>query len=335
MRQFFFFVFLLFLISCEQGAKKDTNAASRPEYVLLIHGGAGYGTRADMSPEREKAYHDILECVLDTGSAILSRGGSSLDAVEAAIRIMENSPMFNAGKGAVFTEQGCNELDASIMDGRDLNAGAVAGVRSIRNPISAAREVMTGSKHVLLIGEGAEKFAAAQGIEMVDPSYFYTERRWRSLQRIRKKQEESYREKSGKFSTVGAVALDQQGNLAAGTSTGGMTNKMAGRVGDSPVIGAGTYADNETCAVSATGHGEYFIRHVVAYDISALMKYKGWGLEKAANHVINKKLKSRKAGGGVIALDNNGMMAATFNTTSMIRAWVTSDGEKKIFLYEE
>ncbi len=323
-----FLLIALFFISCQE---KEKEAG----YVLVIHGGAGYGKKESLSDEKQKEYRDMLTKVLQAGQEILRGGGNSLDAVETCINIMEDSPLFNAGKGAVFTEQGKNELDASIMDGRDLNAGAVASVTTIKNPISAARAVMTDSKHVLLAGRGAEIFAEGQGLEIVDTGYFFTKKKWESLQRAKKRKEEQIKKESDKFSTVGAVALDLHGNLAAGTSTGGMTNKMFGRIGDSPIIGAGTYADNASCAVSSTGHGEFFIRNVVAYDISALMKYKGWSLEKAADYVIMNKLKAIDAGGGIIAVDKNGNVAMTFNTTSMIRGVVTSEDDIKIYLLEE
>ena len=251
-----------------QGSKP----AAQTEWAIVVHGGAGAGSRESIPPEKQAEYMDAVQFALETGSKILESGGSSLDAIEAAIITMENNPIFNAGRGAVFTELGNNELDASIMDGSDRNAGAVAGVTNIKNPITAARLVMTASPHVMLIGDGAEKFAEENGLEIVDTSWFYTESRWRSLQRARDK------ENAQKHGTVGAAALDKHGNLAAGTSTGGMTNKMHGRVGDAPVIGAGTFASNNTCAVSATGHGEFFIRNVVSYDISALMEYSGLSL---------------------------------------------------------
>ena len=307
---------------------------SRPvhqaEWAMVVHGGAGGGTRESISPEKEKAYLEAIRHALDTGSFILENGGSSMDAVEAAIRYMEDNPIFNAGRGAVFTELGNNELDASIMDGNGRNAGAVAGVTNIRHPISAARMVMSNSPHVMLIGEGAEQFAASHGLEIVDSSWFFTQSRWNSLQRIKDRE----KEQTQKHGTVGAVALDMLGNLAAGTSTGGMTNKMHGRVGDAPVIGAGTFAGNSTCAVSATGHGEYFIRNVVSYDISALMEYGGLSLSEAADSVINGKLKPIGGGGGVIAVDHYGNVAMPFNTSSMIRAYVKSDGESGIFIFE-
>ncbi len=288
-------------------------------FGIVIHGGAGSVSKKNMTPEREKKCEEKLRQALAAGYKILENNGTSLDAVEAAIRIMEDSPLFNAGKGAVFTAHGTNELDASIMDGKTRNAGAAAGVKHIKNPISLARLVMERSPHVLLTGDGAETFAKQQGIELVARDYFYTERRWKSLQKAKKK--EKTQKKSTKFGTVGCVALDKSGDLAAGTSTGGMTNKKFGRVGDSPIVGAGTFADNATCAVSATGHGEFFIRWSVAYDISALMAYKNLSLKEAADLVIMKKLKDAGGRGGIIAIDKNGNMAMPFNTPGMFRAF--------------
>jgi len=316
---------LLILTACN-------NEVQKPDYVLVVHGGAGTATKASYSPERAQQYVDKLTEVLEAGGRILEAGGSSLDAVEACIRIMEDSPLFNAGKGAVFNEFGKNELDASFMDGRTLNAGAVAGVSTIRNPISAARTVMEKSNHVMLAGKGAEDFAGRMGLDIVDSSYFFSQRRWDSYMRIKKRKEE---EKDNKFSTVGAVALDMDSNLAAGTSTGGMTYKMKGRIGDSPIIGAGTYANNKTCAVSATGHGEYFIRNVVSYDISARMEYAGMTLKQASDELIHQKLKNINADGGIIAVDKDGNIAMPFNTESMIRGYITSSGEMQIVIYEE
>ncbi|HEX7118167.1 MAG TPA: isoaspartyl peptidase/L-asparaginase, partial [Longimicrobiales bacterium] len=264
--------------------------------AIAIHGGAGTIRRGDMTPEAEKAYRAKLEEALRAGYAVLEDGGTSLDAVVAAITVMEDSPLFNAGKGAVFTNAGTNELDAAIMDGATLRAGAVAGVKTVKNPILLARAVMERSPHVMLAGAGAEAFAAEQGLELVDPEYFFTQHRWDALQRIKAEEAgkpvsepqgpQAFFPDDRKFGTVGAVALDRHGNLAAGTSTGGMTNKRWGRIGDSPIIGAGTYANNASCAVSATGHGEYFIRNVVAHDICARVEYGGQTLEEAANYVV-------------------------------------------------
>jgi beta-aspartyl-peptidase (threonine type) len=316
-----------------------------PSYVLVIHGGAGTILKKNMSPEKEAAYKASLKKALETGYRILQKGGSSLDAVEATVRVLEDDSLFNAGKGAVFTHEGRNELDAAIMNGKTRAAGAVAGVTVVRNPVSAARAVMEKSEHVMMIGPGAEKFAKEAGLEIVDPSYFRTESRWNDLQRILKEdsiaaaKSNAYPEKLGiknrdyKFGTVGAVALDQQGNLAAATSTGGMTNKKYGRVGDSPIIGAGTYANNATAAVSCTGWGEFYIRNVAAYDLSALMEYKGLSVQQAGNAVI-KKVGDMGGDGGLIALDKKGNMAMPFNTEGMYRGAVTKDGKIEIFIYK-
>lgn len=314
--------------------------------MLVVHGGAGTITRTNLSSEMEKQYREKLSEALRTGHAILAKGGSSSDAVEATIRILEDSPLFNAGKGAVFTHEGRNEMDAAFMDGRTKKAGAVAGVTIIRNPISAARAVMEKSPHVMLAGRGAELFATKMGLEIVDPSYFWTERRWKSLQdELLKEQKANDPKKTSendaaaggdkKFGTVGALALDREGNLAAGTSTGGMTNKQFGRIGDTPIIGAGTYADNESCAVSGTGHGEFFIRWNVAYDIAALMKYRGMSVADAANEVVHRKLAPVKGEGGVIALDAKGNFAMPFNTEGMYRGWIGEDGEPHVSIYKD
>jgi len=327
-------VVLFVAFSCFGQAEK-TGADDKP-FGIVIHGGAGNITQKTMAPEEEKAYREKLTEALTAGYNILENNGTGLDAVEAAIRVMEDSPLFNAGKGAVFTAEGTNELDTSIMDGKTRNAGAAAGVKHIKNPISLARLIMERSPHVLLTGDGAEAFAKQQGIELVPRDYFYTERRWKSLQK--EKERENAQKKAAKispnnkFGTVGCVALDKAGNLAAGTSTGGMTNKRFGRVGDSPIIGAGTFADNATCAVSATGHGEYFIRWSAAYDISALMAYKNLSLKDAADLVVMKKLKDAGGSGGVIAIDKNGNIAMPFNTTGMFRAYV-SKGKTIVKMY--
>ena len=305
-------------------------------YAMAIHGGAGTITRDQMTEEQETAYREALNEALTIGEGILKDGGTSLDAIEKTIIYLENIPLFNAGKGAVFTHAGINELDASIMDGSTQNAGAVGGIRNVKNPILAARAVMDHSEHVFLTGRGAEKFAEEQGIETVDPSYFYTERRWNALQKrleVEKENKNVQLTEAEKHGTVGAVALDQHGNLAAGTSTGGMTNKKYNRIGDSPVIGAGTYADN-TCAVSSTGHGEYFIRYAVAHDISAIMDYGGSSLQEAADQVINKKLKEKGGTGGVIAVDHYGNVAMPFNTEGMYRGYIRP-GEREVLIYKE
>lgn len=309
--------------------------------MLVIHGGAGTITRAGMSAEAEKQYREALEQSLRIGHAVLARGGSSMDAVEASIRFMEDSPLFNAGKGAVFTHDGRNELDAAMMDGKTKKAGSIAGVTIIRNPITAARAVMEKSEHVMMVGRGAEMFATTMGLDIVDPTYFWTERRWKALQQ-KLVEEEGKKPKAElgfpdekKFGTVGAVALDRSGNLAAGTSTGGMTNKKFGRVGDVPIIGAGTYAENESCAVSATGHGEFFIRWTVAYDIAALVKYRGLTVQQAADEVIHKKLAPVKGEGGVIVLDAKGNFAMPFNSEGMYRGWIGADGVPHVEIYKD
>jgi beta-aspartyl-peptidase (threonine type) len=320
---------------------------AQPKIRFVIHGGAGTILKSEMSAEREREYRAKLTESLMTGYGILKKGGAGLDAVEAAIRLMEDSPLFNAGKGAVFTNAGTNELDASIMDGRTLKAGAVASLKHIKNPISLARLVMEKSKHVMMVGEGAETFAQEQGIEQVPQSYFYTESRWQALQREKaaeaekskapkdKKQDRQHGDRiEHAYGTVGAVALDQAGNIAAGTSTGGMTNKKWGRVGDSPIIGAGTYANNLTCGVSATGDGEYFIRLAVAHDLSALMEYRGLSLKEAADAVIE-KVGKLGGGGGLIAIDKAGNIAMSFNTAGMYRGRVGADEQPIIDIYKD
>jgi len=298
-----------------------TVTAQHTGYSLAIHGGAGNMVKQNMTPEVQQMYLDSLNHALAIGDSILRNGGSSLDAVESCIRFLEDCPLFNAGKGAVLNSEGRIELDASIMDGKSHKAGAVAGATVIRHPISAARAVMEQSTHVMLAGKGAEQFAIDKGLEIVDPIYFRTEQRWKDYQKA-KARLDSISKAEGKHGTVGCVALDRYGNLAAGTSTGGMMMKRYGRIGDSPIIGAGTFADNETCAVSATGHGEYFIRNVVAYDISALMKYKGSSLEEAAEYVIMTKLTEQGGTGGVICVDRHGNIVISHNTSGMFRAWI-------------
>ncbi|MCX6262678.1 MAG: isoaspartyl peptidase/L-asparaginase [Bacteroidia bacterium] len=291
-------------------------SGNKQEWAIVIHGGAGVITRDKMTPEMDKVYRGALSVAMNRGKEILRNGGSALDAVEMTIRIMEDNPLFNAGKGAVFTHEGKNELDAAIMDGSNLAAGSVACVSDIKNPITAARYVMTSSEHVMLTGAGASQFAKEQGLEIVPPDYFYTESRYNDLQEILK------REKNG---TVGCCALDKNGNLAAGTSTGGMSNKRYNRVGDSPIIGAGTYANNNTCAVSATGHGEFFIRLTVAHDISALMEYKGLTLKEASELVVNGKLVKAGGSGGVICIDKAGNVSMPFNSEGMFRGFATAE----------
>ena len=294
-------------------------------YGLVIHGGAGTITRKNMSPEKESSYRAKLTEALSAGFEILEKGGPSMDAVETTIRIMEDSPLFNAGKGAVFTNAGTNELDASIMDGSTLQAGAVAGVKTIKNPISAARKVMEETWHVMLAGEGADNFAKEQGLEIVNNDYFYTERRWKALQKA---------QNSEKHGTVGCVALDMNYNLAAGTSTGGLTNKRWGRIGDTPIVGAGNYANNQTCGVSGTGQGEYFIRGNMAFDVSALMNYSSLSVEQAARRVID-KLSDRGGRGGLIAMDKNGNIAMPFNTEGMYRGYYLNESEPIIKIYND
>lgn len=281
---------------------------------------------ANYTDEQVQKYEAELKNALAIGEDILKNGGSSLDAVEKVVNYLEDCPLFNAGRGAVFTNDGKNELDAAIMFGKDLTAGAVAGVGDIKNPISAARMVMENSPHVLMVGKGASLFASQNGAEIVDSSYFYTEESYRTLQRAL--------ECDRKMGTVGCVALDTEGNLSAATSTGGMTNKRYGRVGDVPIIGAGTYANNSTCAISATGHGEYFIRYTVAHDISALMEYKGFSLDKAADDVVQRKLVDVGGEGGIIAVDKWGNVHLSFNSLGMFRAFATSSGEGCVAIFQ-
>ena len=312
------------------------NMSSQRKIGLVIHGGAGTIDREKMTPERETRYRAGLERALDAGYKILNNGGSSLDATEAAVRLLEDNPLFNAGKGSVFTTAGTNELDAAIMDGKTLKAGAVASLKHVKNPITLARLVMDKSLHVMLDCAGAEAFAKENGVELVEQKYFFTQERWDELQRVKastkggKKTVTSDQDCHG---TVGAVALDQNGNLAAATSTGGTTNKRPGRIGDSPVIGAGTYANNATCAVSATGDGEYFIRVVTGYDISALMEYRGMSLADAAQSVLDKI--ARLGGtGGLISIDGAGNVALPFNTSGMYRGYVDRNGKFVIEIYK-
>jgi len=312
------------------------------DWALVIHGGAGTIQKKYMTDELEAAYRSGLEAALNTGATVLKNGGSSAEAVEATIMILEENPLFNAGKGAVFTHDEHVELDASFMDGKSGQAGAVSGVRTVRHPISAARLVMDSSVHVMMSGRGAEEFAHSQGLEEVENSFFHTEKRLGQLRKIKAADggtaldHDSDKEPvKKKYGTVGCVALDKAGNLAAGTSTGGMTNKRFGRVGDSPIIGAGTYADNETCGVSCTGHGEYFIRHVVAYDVAARMKYLNESLEEAADHIINKELPAVGGTGGLVAMDREGNITMPFNTPGMFRGYLKANGEIVIEIYRD
>lgn len=314
---------------------------------LVIHGGAGTITKDTITPEQEKEYKEKLTEALNAGYAVLNSGGTSIEAVQKSINVMEDSPLFNAGKGAVFTHDGRNELDASIMDGKTRKAGAIAGVTTVKNPINAAIAVMEKSPHVMMVSNGADLFAKEQGLTIVDPSYFRTEHRWQQLQKAIEK-EQVVLDHDGKtaalfvdpmmydykYGTVGAVALDQHGNLAAGTSTGGMTNKRYGRVGDSPIIGAGNYADNETVAVSATGSGEMFIRTLTAFNIAAQVKYKNLPLETAAQNALD-EVKAINGSGGVIVLDKTGNYTMSFNSEGMYRGTIGNDGKPVVAIYKE
>lgn len=322
-------------------------SAQQKKYVMVIHGGAGTILKKNMSPEKEAAYIAALTKALNAGYAEIKAGKSSLDAVEATIHVLENDPHFNAGKGAVFTHDGRNELDAAIMDGKTLMAGSVAGVTTIKNPISAARAVMEKSEHVMMVGAGADQFAKEVGLEIVNPKYFWTKERWDGLQQAIKedstkavldhgsKKSELFGIKNHdyKFGTVGCVALDQAGNLAAGTSTGGMTNKKYGRVGDAPIIGAGTYCNNETAGISCTGWGEFYIRNVVAKTISDLMEYKGLSVAEASKIALD-KVGKMGGDGGLIALDKKGNMTMPFNTEGMYRGAITADGKIEVSIYK-
>jgi beta-aspartyl-peptidase (threonine type) len=374
----FIFCMMLSFTAFTQTSKTD----NEKKFVLVIHGGAGTILKKNMSPEYEKAYTTALDSALKAGYAILSNGGTSLDAITAAIKVMEDCPLFNAGKGAVFTNEGKNELDAAIMDGQTLKAGSVAGVTTIKNPITAARAVMEKSEHVIMAGKGAEKFAGMNGCTIVDPSYFYTKERWYAfkyvktsdslLQEFNRVKESLHRTTDSfnqkmlkydinsadslqtelkkskpsaflkqpnnhdyKYGTVGAVALDIHGNLAAGTSTGGMTNKKYGRIGDAPIIGAGTYADNNTCAISCTGWGEYFIRLVMAKSIADRMEFGKMSLVDAANEMVMKKLPALGGDGGLIAVDKDGNITLPFCTEGMYRGYIRSTGEKAIKIYKD
>ncbi|MFZ1701462.1 MAG: isoaspartyl peptidase/L-asparaginase [Pyrinomonadaceae bacterium] len=341
---------------------KQLQSPQGPRLGFMIHGGAGVAAKGTLTPEKEKEFRAKLEAAVLAGYKALQSGKSSLDAVEEAIRIMEDSPLFNAGKGAVFTHDGKNELDASIMDGKTLAAGAAAGLRHIKNPISLARAIMERSEHVMMVGDGAEKFAREQRIEIVPEKYFWTQHRWDALQEILKEEKAKSGEKvksenvkkgdgpvvesesvvadrlaaslpENRFGTVGAVALDKTGNLAAGTSTGGMTNKRFGRVGDAPIIGAGTYANDRSCAVSGTGWGEYFIRLGVARDICTLMEYQAVTVQVAADRVIKTKLQNLGGDGGVIAMDHDGNMGISFNSEGMYRAYINIEGKPIVEIY--
>lgn len=306
-------------------------------FSIAIHGGAGTLVKGLMTPALEMEYKNALKQALNEGYSVLENGATAIDAVETAVKALENTPLFNAGKGAVFTAEGTHEMDAAIMDGATLNAGAVSLVTGIKNPISLARDVMDNSYHVFLAGEGAMRFAAEQGYTLESEEYFYDEVRYQQWQGI--KDSDSFQldhsvKKDGKFGTVGAVACDKDGNIAAATSTGGMTNKKWGRVGDSPMIGAGNYANNKTCAVSCTGSGEFFIRGVVAYDVSCLMEYKNMSLHDAAKEVIQNRILEIGGDGGLIAVDKEGNITMPFNTEGMYRAFRTSDGTEDLGIYK-
>ncbi len=327
------------------------SAMAQPKWAIVVHGGAGVIERADLTPEQEAAYRAAMTKVTQAGGEVLEKGGSALDAIEAAIHLLEDDPLFNSGRGAVFTAEGRNELDASIMDGATLKAGAVAGVTRTRHPISLARAVMEKSPHVMLMGSGADTFSKEAGMEQAEPSYFFTERRWRSLEKFLAEQKlpvpprptgavvadeaAALAHDEGKYGTVGVVALDQAGHVAAGTSTGGTTGKRWGRVGDSPIIGAGNYASDASCAVSATGTGEYFIRLTVAREICALVEHKGLSLQAAADEVIQTKLTALGGDGGVIAVAPDGQMAWSYNTSGMYRARLAAGEPLTVGIYKD
>lgn len=334
------FCFLL-LAACDSFPKENTSKIQ--PIGIVIHGGAGTILRKNMTPEKEAAYRQVLAQAVQVGYDILKNGGSSQQAVEKTIHIMEDSPLFNAGKGAVLTSDETIELDASFMNGATLDAGAISGVRTVKHPISAAIKVMDNSPHVMLSGEGADQFAKEQGLEIVLPDYFYTERRINSLKRVKEAEQKEAQTSSleeaflrnQRYGTVGCAALDSAGNLSAGTSTGGMTNKKWNRIGDAPIIGAGTYANNATCAISATGWGEFFIRSVVAHDISALMEYKGLSIQEASRIVIQEKVATLGGDGGIVGIDNQGNVAMEMNTPGMYRAHIDSDGNLTVKIYKD
>lgn len=335
-------LFLIGLLLYAQQAMAQKIDTLKNKFVIVVHGGAGTINKATMTAEQERAYKEGIEAAVRKGHDILKKGGSAMDAVTEAVKVLEDNPLFNAGKGAVFTNAGTNELDASVMDGKTLMAGAVAGIRTVKNPVTAARAVMENSEHVLLSGKGADEFAAKNGCEIVDTTYFYTEPRYQGLKRVQEaeKKKTSYNVSmrdslllavsdntvaNSKFGTVGAVALDRHGNLAAATSTGGMTNKRYGRIGDTPIIGAGTYANNTTCAVSCTGWGEYFIRVSVAKTVSDQIKYAGTEINKAAQNALD-EVKTLGGDGGLIAVDKNGNISMKFNTSGMYRGFCNEKG---------
>lgn len=328
--------------SLKQQVKTQQKEPKQQKFSIAIHGGAGTIKPEQMSDSLQQAYHNKLKEAIQTGYKILNNGGTAIEAVQESINVMEDSPLFNAGKGAVLTHKETAEMDASIMDGKDLNAGAVAGVKHIKNPINLAREVMKNSKHVMLYGKGAESFALNQGFDTVPQSYFMIKRRLQEVRAVKKQEGEQTtsvyydsRLHAKKLGTVGCVALDKDGNLAAGTSTGGMTNKRFGRIGDSPIIGAGTYANNKTCAVSCTGWGEYYIRGNVAYDMSALMQYKGLSVKEATHKIIHQKQPALGGKGGIIAMDHYGNVSLDFNTPGMFRAKMNEKGELNIAMFAQ
>ena len=327
---------LLFAISCDMkdSQTKDTKRVAGP-ITLVVHGGAGVIKKGSLSPEREQEYHEAMKGALDRGYTILNEGGKSIEAVVEVVRLLEDSPLFNAGKGAVFTHEGGHELDASLMEGRTLRAGAVAGVTNVKNPILLAEKIMTSSPHLMLSGKGAERFAEQMGIELVDQEYFFDSIRFDSLQKALERERLGFLDKESKFGTVGCVALDRYGDLAAATSTGGMTNKKFGRIGDSPIIGAGTYADNNMCAISATGWGEYFIRLAVAHDIAAQIEYAEVELNAAAKKVIHEKLTKLGGEGGVIGVTRTGEITMTFNSEGMYRGYRREGEEAKTYIYKD
>ena len=337
---------MLLLASC----KNNTNPTEKPKerqpntFAIVIHGGAGGVTPKNHNKKQQEAYTQKLQEALDAGYLVLENGGISLDAIQAAINIMEDSPLFNAGKGAVYNSDGQQEMDASIMDGKTLNCGAVAGINHIKNPILAARLVMDSTNHVLLSGKGAELIMKTYGLEMVDSAYFFTEKRYNQLKRIQGKTElqldnsasllENNLIDDHKFGTVGAVAIDKNGNIAAGTSTGGMTNKKYGRIGDSPIIGAGTYANNATCGISATGTGEYFMKTVAAHEVSNLIQYKGMRPKDALHEVLFNQIEKLGGEGGMILLDKHGDVYWDFNSSGMFRGYKKSDGKNLVEMFQ-
>jgi beta-aspartyl-peptidase (threonine type) len=341
MKNLFTLLVSLLLIACHDSPKlaKNQETPQKERFGIVIHGGAGVIKKENMTDSLQKAYEEKLDEAISVGHKILEEGGTALEAVQKTINVLEDSPLFNSGKGAVLNAGGIADLDASVMDGKTLNAGAISGVQHIKNPINLAYKVMNESDHVMLSATGAEDFAKLHDLEFVENSYFITERRKKALESSKAREEglssNEFYLSNEKYGTVGCAALDKEGNLAAGTSTGGMTNKKFGRIGDSPIIGAGTYANNKTCAISATGHGEYFIRGVVAHDISAMMQYQGISLEKAAQRVIQKKLTDLGGTGGIVGIDHKGNVVMEFNTPGMFRATKNMKGETEIKMYRD